>query len=244
MRIHVISDLHLERAPLAAAAVDADIVIAAGDLHNGAAGIEWLKSTYRVPVLFVSGNHEPFGADFFEVSEAIKDAANGSNVEVLDCGERAYGAVRFLGCTLWTDFSLVADTERATIIEIARKLNPDYRLIRYGARAFAPEDSIALHSRQRGWLEGKLAEPFAGHTVVITHFAPHPGSIAPAWAGHAANPGFVLNLEHLMGSASLWVHGHTHTFFDYRVSATRIVCNPRGNPGEKTGFCPGFVVDL
>jgi hypothetical protein len=26
----------------------------------------------------------------------------------------------------------------------------------------------------------------------------------------------------------LWVHGHTHQPFDYRVRSCRIVCNPRG----------------
>jgi predicted phosphodiesterase len=68
--------------------------------------------------------------------------------------------------------------------------------------------------------------------VVVTHFAPHPRSIAPAYFGHRANPGFVLDLKNMMGPAALWIHGHTHTYFDYNVDGTRVVCNPRGIPGE------------
>lgn len=244
MRLHVLSDVHLERSAFSPPATDADLVILAGDIHNGAGGIEWAKQTFRVPVLFVAGNHEPFDGEFFAVSAAIRRAARDSHVEVLDCGESRREGVRFLGCTLWTDYSLAPDAERAAIIETGRKLNPDYRQIRYGSRAFAPEDSIAICRAHRNWLEHRLSEPFAGTTVVITHFAPHAGSIAPAWAGHPANPGFIVDLEHLMGIPALWIHGHTHTFFDYSVSGTRILCNPRGNPEEKTGFRPDLVVEV
>src|SRR5947208_3550551 len=120
---------------------------------------------------------------------------------------------------------------------------PEYELIQRGSRAFSPEDAIALCSRHRAWLVAALAAPFPGKTVVVTHFAPHPRSIAPAYAGHRANPGFVLDLEDSMGSAALWIHGHTHTFFDYRVRGTRVICNPRGYPGEQTGFRPDLTVE-
>ena len=98
--------------------------------------------------------------------------------------------------------------------------------------------------KHRAWLERKLYEPFGGRTVVITHFAPHPKSIAPAYTGHPANPGFVLDLSPLMGRAALWIHGHTHTAFDYEVKGTRVVCNPRGYPGEPTGFRADLILDL
>jgi hypothetical protein len=34
---------------------------------------------------------------------------------------------------------------------------------------------------------------------------------------------------------SLWIHGHTHTAFDYTVGNTRVVCNPRGYVHRRTG---------
>ena len=120
----------------------------------------------------------------------------------------------------------------------------DYRAIRWGDRAFAADDSIALHHAHRRWLQDRLLQPFAGATVVITHHPPHPGSIAPKFATHPLNPAFVSNLEDLMGRARLWIHGHTHSAFDYIVRGTRVVCNARGYVGEDTGFRGDFVVDV
>ena len=243
MRIHILSDLHLEYLPFALPDAAADVVVLAGDIDNGDFGIEWAKQ-FDKPVLYLPGNHEYYEGEFDAVQTAMSAAAHGSRVELLDCRELTLSGVRFLGCTLWTDYSLVRQGERPAVVEASRKLCPDYQLIRRGARLFAPEDAIALCVRHRAWLEAKLAEPFSGKTVVITHFAPHPRSIAPVYVNHPANPGFVLDLTDLMGRAALWIHGHTHTFFDYRVCGTRVVCNPRGYPGEPTGFRPDFTVEI
>lgn len=243
MRIRIYSDIHLEYAPFAPPANDADLVVLAGDIGNGAAGIAWAKETFRTPVLYLAGNHEYYEGEFESVQAAMR-AASGGTVGLLDCSQTTFGGVRFLGCTLWTDYSLAPESERPAVIEDARRVNPDFQLIRYGTRAFAPEDAIALCTRHRAWLAAALAEPFSGKTVAITHFAPHPRSIAPAYIGHRANPGFVLNLDEEMGRAALWIHGHTHTFFDYRLRGARVVCNPRGYPGEPTGFRPGLTVEI
>jgi len=243
VRIRIYSDIHLEYAPFAPPESDADVVVLAGDIANGAAGIEWARRTFRTPVLYLAGNHEYYEGEFESVQAAMR-AAGGGAVELLDCTHATLGGVRFLGCTLWTDYSLAPEKERPLVIEAARKLNPDYQLIRRGSRAFAPEDAIALCTRHRAWLAAELARPFPGKTVAITHFAPHWRSIAPAYLGHRANPGFVLDLDGEIDRAALWIHGHTHTFFDYRVRGTRVVCNPRGYPGEPTGFLPGLTVEI
>jgi predicted phosphodiesterase len=243
VRIRVLSDLHLEVEPFAPADVPADVVVLAGDIDNGAAGVEWAERTFRVPVIYIAGNHEYYDHEFHEVRAALRAAAI-DRVRLLDCSEAVTDDVRFLGCTLWTDYTLAPEPSRAGVIQEARAKNPDYQKIRCGAGSFAPEDAITLCHEHRAWLEGALSQPFAGRTVVITHFAPHPRSIAPAYVGHPANPGFVLDLSPLMGRATLWIHGHTHTAFDYEVDGTRVVCNPRGYPGEPTGFAADRVVEI
>jgi 3',5'-cyclic AMP phosphodiesterase CpdA len=244
VRLRVLSDLHLELWPIDLAPAEADVVILAGDIANGAEGIDWASRNFDAPVLYVPGNHEPYDGEFGPTLEALRSAAERTGIGFLDCGEQVIGNVRFLGCALWTDYSLAPATTRAACIETARRINPDYRAIRHGERTFAPEDAIALHGAHRAWLAQALERRFAGTTVVITHFAPHPGSIAPAYANHPANPGFVVDLEPMMGRATLWIHGHTHSFFDYAVSGTRIVCNARGYPSEPTGFVPDLVISI
>src|SRR5262245_25668725 len=174
MRIHFLSDVHLEVAPYAPPATGADLVVLAGDIHNGAAGIEWARARFDGPVLYVAGNHEYYGGEFGMVQGALAAAASRTGVRLLDCTEHAEGGVRFLGCTLWTDYSLVPPDRRPRVIENSRTRNPDFDAIHYGKRKFAPEDAIAFATRHRGWLEERLDEPFGGTTVVITHFAPHP----------------------------------------------------------------------
>jgi hypothetical protein len=50
------------------------------------------------------------------------------------------------------------------------------------------------------------------------------------------NGGFVTELSDFIAyrpQIKLWVHGHMHDEFDYVVSETRIVCNPRGYIGHE-----------
>jgi len=244
MRIRVLSDLHLEAASFDPPATDADVVVLAGDIHNGAAGIEWARRRFETPVVYVPGNHEPYDGEFHATQSVLRAAAQATGVALLDCREQVIDGVRFIGCTLWTDFALQGEAGRRLACGKYLPWLADYRAIRWGDRAFAVDDSITLHEKERAWLAERVVAPFAGATVVVTHHAPHPGSIAPKFADHPLNPAFVTNLEDLMGYARLWIHGHTHRACDYTVRGTRIVCNARGYPGEDSGFRPDLVVEV
>ena len=85
------------------------------------------------------------------------------------------------------------------------------------------------------FLDAEMSLPFDGPTVVVTHHAPHPRSLM-------TTPGdrddldacYASDLTWMMGkhSPALWIHGHTHVPSDYMIGSTRVVCNPRGYPGE------------
>ena len=70
----------------------------------------------------------------------------------------------------------------------------------------------------------------------------------PRFTGSPVNLCFASDAEHLLQGVDLWVHGHTHDSFDYRVGATRVVCNPRGyvrdGVQENAHFDPALVVDV
>ncbi len=243
LRLRILSDLHLEAADFEVPAVDADVVILAGDIANGGDGIAWGQVAFDGPVLYVPGNHEFYDRDYDDARAEMQSAARGSAVTLMEREERILGGVRFLGCTLWTDFALEGEAgfERAMR---HRKWLIDYTAIRWGDRTLAPEDTIAFNHQDAAWLAARLETRFDGPTVVITHHAPQRGSIAPAFAAHPLNPAFVTDLDALMGRAALWIHGHTHTAFDYDVRGTRVVCNPRGYPHETTGFDPALVITV
>ncbi|MCC6609165.1 MAG: metallophosphoesterase [Burkholderiales bacterium] len=229
MRMHVLSDLHLEVSPFTPPDTRADVVILAGDVHNASRGLEWAVRSFRGKrVVYVPGNHEYYDGELDAIGRALAVDAARLGVTLLDNAEAVIDGVRFLGTTLWTDFCLDGIERREEVMALARPYVVDFRAIRSGSGPFTPEASVDLHLTARAWLEARLAARFDGKTVVVTHHAPHPGSIHARFANHPANGSFVSNLEPLMGRTALWIHGHTHNSFDYRVNGTRVVCNSRG----------------
>ncbi|MDN4576412.1 metallophosphoesterase [Pandoraea cepalis] len=256
MRLHILSDLHLSVAPLAIPEVDADVTILAGDIGRPAQAIEWAKALGR-PVIYVPGNHEFYGATLAGTLADLRHLSAGTNVHLLERRSEVIGGVRFVGTTLWTDFALYdADGKHDDVVEESRKFVRDFTRIRVGDPAvpwadlpfFSPDDCAALCRENVAWLARVLAAPHDGPTVVVTHHAPTPQSIHPRFAGSLVNPAFISDLTSFVeaSDAALWIHGHTHDSFDYRVGATRVLCNPRGycfeGRVENAAFDPTLTV--
>lgn len=253
MRLNILSDLHLSRGPIELPDNDADLVVLAGDIARPREAMAWAARLGK-PVLYVAGNHEFYGGSIRGTIDELRRCSAGTRIHVLDDEEILIEGVRFLGSTLWTDFMLLGDGEaRLAAMAEARRGMRDFSVIRASqapGATFTPADSAALFAAHAAWLEGKLCEPFAGPTVVITHHAPSRKSIHPRFEGSLLNACFVSDAGRLVdGSrASLWIHGHTHDSFDYRLNGTRVVCNPRGyatsGVNENPQFDANFVVEI
>jgi hypothetical protein len=248
MRVRVLSDLHLEFADFRPPQVSADVVVLAGDIHVGVKGVAWARDAFPdLPVLYVLGNHEYYRGAIPRLLEKIRHEALGSNVHVLEEEALTVQGVRFLGCTLWTDMALVDGDPEIGIGASAATMS-DFKLIRVSPkyRRLRPEDTIRFHHHSRRWLEQELQIP-APTRVVISHHAPLAESSHPDYAGERTNAAYASNLHGLVERTqpSLWIHGHVHYAHDYRVGTTRVVCNPRGYPGEMAeGFRPELVVEV
>ena len=85
MRLHILSDLHLEFEPFTPPAVEADAVILAGDVSTGRNGLKWaLKSFPDRPVIYVLGNHEFYGQKLQKLIKELQEMAQGTNVHLLE----------------------------------------------------------------------------------------------------------------------------------------------------------------
>jgi predicted phosphodiesterase len=253
MKLNILSDLHLSQAGLPWPDTEADAAILAGDIARPEQALQWACGLGK-PVLYVPGNHEFYGGSIPGTLRRLRELCAGTQVQVLDRDEVRIGGVRFLGATLWTDFLLDGDGEgRAVAVETALRLMRDFQRIHADeaqTELFTPEHCAASFARDAAWLAGKLAQPHAGPTVVITHHAPSRRSIHPRFAGSPLNACFVSDAQHLLDGerAQLWVHGHTHDTFDYALNGTRVVCNPRGyardGVNENASFDANFTVSV
>ena len=247
MKLHILSDLHTEFGDFHPPETDADIVVLAGDIGVGTAGVEWAARQFREqPAIYVPGNHEYYHHDI-GITDELKSAAP-ANIHVLDRNVFEIDGVRFLGTTLWTDFRLNGEGETWFSRQKARRGIDDFMAIRNGDRRFTPEDSVQLHETGKTWLVSELRNTFNGPTIVVTHHLPATPSIASQYKNDPLNPAFASRLEDVIETyrPELWIHGHTHVACDYEIYGTRVVCNPRGYPAELSarGFSPELVVEV
>jgi predicted phosphodiesterase len=245
MKLHILSDLHTEFADFDPPETDADLVILAGDIGVGPGGLNWAARRFPDrPVIYVPGNHEFYGHDI-SLTETLGAEAP-ENITVLNDDLLVLDGVRFLGCTLWTDFRLHGEGEAWFARQRARQSMNDFVRIGNGERSFRPEDSVVLHEASRAWLVSQFEQEFNGPTVVVTHHLPASTSIAKRFTNDSLNPAFASSLECLIEEyqPTLWIHGHTHEPFDYELFETRVICNPRGYPGEhvRNGFMPDLTI--
>ncbi len=240
MKIQVLSDLHIEFADYETPSVDADLIVLAGDIGVRMSGLRYAKSLPR-PVVYTAGNHEYYGAALPHLTEKLRREADGTNVTFLENAQAVIDGVRFLGCTLWSDFSILGTERRQLAMWEAQQQMTDYRRVRLSPmfRRLRPSDTVSLHRTSVRWLERALATRFSGPTVVVTHHAPTSRSLDPDYLPDYLTGAYVSDLDDLIARSdiSVWIHGHTHHCVDFVHENTRILGNQRGYPDEPV---PGF----
>jgi predicted phosphodiesterase len=234
MRIQLASDLHLEhlhrrfpRETLIRPARDADVLVLAGDIANGTQAIDLFRA-WPVPVIYVSGNHELYHRTYEDVFDDLRERAYGTSICFLERDVADFGGVRFVGCTLWTDYRLLEGMQAVAMRQAGRSLN-DHRVISTrNGEEFSPRDALNIHHESRTWLHEQLTQQYDGVTVVVSHHGPHPQSVHPRYFGDLLNGAFVSDLTPLLANANFWLHGHVHDSFDYEVRGCHVLTNPAG----------------
>ncbi len=260
MKIRLQSDLHREFEERKISSVGEDLLILAGDIDIHDRGVRFAKKTARyikVPSLVLCGNHEFY--------QNRKDRSHTWESTLVDCRAAAdhtdkvmkgeatfledsaveYEGVRFIGATLWTDMKLYGD-DPLVPWQVSSALNDYYSIYSDLETPLTTDQSIYRHGVSREFITNALRQPFDGPTVVLTHHAPSWLSVPEEFRGDKVSAGYASRLEELILDTKpvLWVHGHTHTPFDYMIGETRIVCNPKGYPGENTGFNPNLIIEV
>ncbi len=279
MNIQLLSDLHLESNPhfTARPVPGSDLLVLAGDIGSYQNGSQLLTlgvadfglarfsplpvsqggAAWPTPVFFVPGNHEYDGLDFDEAHARLRTACERLGIVWLEQQTVVLQGVRFVGCTLWTDFDALttqqAFTGEVTLAEQLRLRDKAMRAANFhlkknhALRAGVPLLADAVREQglaSQAWLRQALAVPFEGKTVVVTHFAPSLRSADPRYGLSPGTAGFCNALDDLLPLAQLWLHGHLHCPNDYRHNGCRVVANPLGyaRKGEQAAFKPGVLI--
>ncbi len=249
MRIRVLSDLHVDLGTVVLPHVEADVTVLAGDIRPGKSALAWIRETFPEQlIVYVLGNHEFYGRAIPKLIDDFRRLSAGSNIHVLENDCLNVDGVRFLGCTLWTDFCLFGDPALAGR-EAARVMN-DYRRIRVSPefRRLTGRHTARSHARSVRWLRDQLDSTESYPTVIVTHHAPSLRSLDPAEVKELISSAYASNLDDFIASsrARLWIHGHTHRSASYRIGETRVVSNARGYPDGPIdpGFDPALVVEV
>jgi hypothetical protein len=188
------------------------------------------------------------------VHPRLRDTCERLGITWLEREVVTLGGVRFVGTTLWSDFDALA-TQAPDSPRALKQREKAFR----AANFYLPKAAATLHGEPllaqqwrtlgldcQAWLRRALAEPFAGPTAVVTHFAPTLRSADPRYGLTPGTAGFCNALDDLLPLADLWMHGHLHCCNDYRVGRCRVVANPLGyeRKGEHAQFRAGLLITL
>jgi len=271
MKIHLLSDLHLEFAPFEIVNKnDADILVLSGDIlvaqyfqrgenspffFTAQSWLDCLKraaSQYR-EVFYILGNHEHYNGKFQNTLGTIRaniSAAGINNITMLDNECVKLDNYLIAGTTLWTDFN--HSQANAAAVESGLNdyhliLSKDYRKLRAAETKHAFHKAVQLIS---------TACAASDNVLVFGHHAPSYRSVTPEYRNGPyayLNSGYCSHLDEFIRERpqiKLWTHGHVHSSHDYNIGTTRIVANPRGyakpdgsNP-ENTNFDPYFTFEV
>jgi len=286
VNIQLLSDLHLESHPHFSAQplAGADVLVLAGDIGSYQLNSDLTRlavpdfglarfsprpvheggAAWPTPVIFVPGNHEYDGLEFDEAHQRLRQACERWGLIWLEQESVLLQGVRFVGCTLWSDFDALssaagtpanAAAAPGALAEQLKARDKAFRAANFylrknhslqgGAPMLAEQVREQALKSQR-WLRQALATGFDGLTVAVTHFAPSLLSADPRYGLTPGTAGFCNALDDLLPAAQLWLHGHLHCPQDYVSRGCRVVANPLGyaRKGEQKNYRPELLIGV
>lgn len=268
MRIHQMSDLHLEfnHKFRATNPCGADILMLNGDICVA----NYLTRSKESPkaflgeiildffakaadaysyVVYIPGNHEHYHGVYINTVDILKNALSHlPNVFILQNDHVRIGKYKIIGSTLWTD----CDKSNPLVLNYLQGYLNDFKIVDYSKKPwkrFWPIDSVVEHNKAVKYISQESENE--DNVLVMTHHAPSEQSIHVSYRDPMysyGNRGYFSDLDQFIldhPQIKLWTHGHMHNNFDYMIGSTRVVCNPMGYGTENIhGFNRENIIEL
>ncbi len=240
MKIQILSDLHLgcykqfERYRFldSLRSKEADITLIAGDVGVASELEEYISDLCSIfkKIIYVQGNHSLWNSSFSKNQILMeKIQSQYSNLEWLENRRIEINGQGIIGCTLWYSIN-----------------HRNLKLFKNFADGWMIQDGYPnidrAHKKSIEFLEANIKEG----DIVLSHHAPSFQSVHNKFLGNPYNCFFFTDQEKIIKKCKpkFWIHGHTHTNFDYMIDKTRIICNPSAYPGENTDFNPNLIIEV
>jgi hypothetical protein len=197
------------------------------------------------------GNHEHYHGKFDKSAGIIRETIgylNIHNIHLLDRDIKEIDGVHFVGGTMWTDCN---KGDPMTQYHLEQCMT-DFRVIRIAGenfKKFLPMRTVMEFTKTRDYFKTVIGNlPKDAKIVVCSHHAPSHLSIHDMYKhDKLMNGGYSSDLSEFIldhPQIKLWTHGHMHNNFDYMIGDTRVVCNPKGYPGENGDFENNLILEI
>ena len=211
MKFGIFSDLHMEFEPWFFEPQDDVFYLNAGDTHPRQMMRDYFDGLFKNDNHFsIMGNHDYYGDTFLKADTHFHS--------------KIVNGIKIAGAPLWTDLSNPLDWQCYVHGLV------DYRHI-----------SDLTHDRMM--LAHDIHKKFlltSGADVIVSHHAPSYQSVSEKFKNSGLNYCLATELFNDIVNMSkppkLWIHGHMHNRSDYMIGDTRVICHPRGYPGENTWY--------
>lgn len=219
MKFAIISDLHMEFQPWFHEPDPDAFYLNAGDTHPQMLSREYFFSLFNNRMFSVKGNHDYYGSTFVGAEN--------------DYGSRWENGFKIAGATLWTEISPTRWWD-------FKEYMMDFRQI----KGMNYDRYMRAHNTHRDFLFDSQAD------IWVIHHLPSFQSVHEDYKNSNGNDFFATEFsDKILDMAKppkLIVHGHTHKEMDYMIGDTRVVCHPRGYPGENgreayLNYAPKYV---
>lgn len=150
MKLLVMSDLHCDIGKLPVEVEgqrideDVEVIILAGHTHEGVQAPMWAREAFpNKRIIMICGNHEFYGRYWRRNLKLIREKAQELGIDFLENNALEIDGVRFLGCTLWTDFELFGAHRRQNAVNAARDRLNDYKRIKLDRKPGENQDFVS-----------------------------------------------------------------------------------------------------
>lgn len=190
-------------------------------------------------IFYIKGNHDYWW--FTNKYRSYKDRPNNINFDHRYIEEYIDNYV-ILGCTMW------APVRPRNAVNVFNNMN-DYRYIP-GLTSEFPHDHdfwegtekiTQLYKEESEWLRSKVKSNKDKKIIIVTHNLPRKELVDGKYSKSIVNDAYcVMDNSCDDIKPSIWIHGHSHSYYDNIIDNVRYIRNPIGYR-EMYGYVPSEV---